>query len=94
MRKRKRKKARRKEKKENKERRKRIPRGEEFVKRERERKGRGKRKRERKGKERKKGRISRCFDGRSSMVRVRNLVHVARSTCRHQKLGVSTNFIW
>ena len=66
--------------------------GKGFVKKKRVRrkkKGKGKRKE----REKEKGRISRLSDGRSSTGRVLKLVHVARSTCGHQKLGVSTNSI-
>ena len=51
----------------------------------RERKGKGE---TRKGK----GKISRLSGGRSSTVRGLKLVHATRSTCGHQKVGVSTTF--
>ena len=67
--------------KENKERKK------EFV----ERREKGKERRKGKGREKEKGRISKRSDGLSSTVQVLKLVHSTRSTCGHQKLGVSTN---
>ena len=47
---------------------------------------------ERKG-EKGKGKISRLSGGRSSTIRGLKLVHAARSTCGHQKVGVSTNSV-
>ena len=55
--------------------------GKRFV----ERKGRKRRKEEGKRKD------SRLLDGQSSTVQGLKLVHAARSTCGHQKVGVSTN---
>ena len=54
----------------------------------RKEKGKGK---EKEGKE--KGKISRLLGGRSSTVRGLKLVHAARFTCGHQKVGVSTNSV-
>ena len=51
-------------------------------------------KREKGGKgERRKGKrkIFRLSGGRRSTVRILKLVHAVGSTCRHQKVGVSTN---
>ena len=48
---------------------------------------------ERKGKGKGKGKIFRHSDDRGSTVRVLKLVYATRSTCGHQKLGVSTNAI-
>ena len=48
----------------------------------------------RKGKEKgRNGENGKWRISRHSMVRVLKLVHAARSTCGHQKLGVSTNSI-
>ena len=58
------------------------------------RKAKRKDRKEGKGERRKrKGKISRLSGGRSSTVRGLKLVHAARSTCGHQKVGVSTNFV-
>ena len=48
---------------------------------------------ERKGKGKGKGKMSWCSDGRGSTIQVLKLVHATRFTCRHQKLGISTNVI-
>ena len=55
--------------------------------------GRNEKKEQERKEEKEKVRISRRSDGRSSTVRVLKLVHAARSTCGHQKLGLSTNSI-
>ena len=60
---------------------------------ERVHRGRNEKKEKERKEEKEKGRISWRFDGRSSTVRVLKLLQATRSTCGHQKFGVSTNSI-
>ena len=49
--------------------------------------------REKEKEEKGKGKFLGFSGGRSSIVRELKLVHAARSTCGHQKVGVSTNSV-
>ena len=61
------------------------------TKRIRERRKEKKKKEKERKREKRKGKNFRLSGGRSSTIRGLKLVHAARSTCGHQKVGVSTN---